>query len=146
MITKAVLALLLAQFNNPAGKVDPLWVADSPAGPRMMDALIGPETRIVCVFEQGPIKRCPPGEAVRVDGVPRFGQFMAEWDKSDPRLVNVYVFGGHVVTCETVNQVTGVRVTLRRLPILEMRDPEGWNPATTARFAHVPDSCGGPPT
>lgn len=83
--------------------------------------------------------------ADRVDGVPRFGQFMAEWDKSDPRVVNVYVFGGRIVRCEAVNQTTGVRVTLRRLPISEMRDPEGWNPATTARFDHEPDNCGGQP-
>ncbi|MEW6467239.1 MAG: hypothetical protein AB1434_15255, partial [Pseudomonadota bacterium] len=134
MIASTALALLLAQFNNPPGKVDPLWVGDNPAGLQMMDALVGPETRIVCILPRGPMKRCPPAEAVRVESVPRFGQFIAEWDRDEPNVVNVYVFGGRLVTCEPLVREVGVRVRLRRLPVSEMPDPSGWDPRAIARF------------
>lgn len=142
--TQMVTQVLVAASVLVAGcqRFDPLTVSENGQGHQFVDVLMGTRTRVLCVGEVRARETCPYGRNVEVREVPDFGQLIAEWRRTDPATVDVYLFGGDVVRCEPHIGEIGVRVALHRLPLAEMGERNGWDEAKVAQFARAPDLCG----
>lgn len=125
---------------------DALYVIDNGDGMSLIDSLSGwdEDSRTICVRPERSRTSCSSRSAeVYIRDVRHPGQVQAEWRNGNPKIVDVFVFGGTIERCRPRSREGGVRIILRQLPVSEIPTPNGWEPGTTpGLFKGQPDRCG----